>query len=235
MNDDEREVVLRRYDNALEAEMALEFVREHGVRARLQGSGTSAMLDRFTTVVDLRLVVPFDQRTAGQRALDAMEMDEDDVAASAQGREHRDPEGAPYRDRGASSSAESEDARDVRYRRGVIVGLVFPGGAHLYARQHTLGWLLFAAVVGAWFAGAVTGLRWLGLTGFLLVAFDLVHGAIAVRRHNERRGATARAQVAQGLIAAAAASLASFALLGSSVSPPTDALGRPLDAPAPAR
>jgi hypothetical protein len=235
MSDEEHEVVLRRYDNALEAEMALDFLREHGVRARLQGSGTSAMLDRFTTVVDLRLVVPLDQRTAGQRALDAMAMDEDEVAASAEGREDPSPEGAPYRDPRADLRAEDRTPRDLRYRRGVIVGLVFPGGAHLYARQETLGWILFAAIVMSWVAGAVTSLRGLGLTGFLLVAFDLFHGAMAVGRHNEGRDAPARTQVLQGLLAAALASIASFALLGSSLSPPTDALGRPLDAPAPAQ
>ena len=98
-----------------------------------------------------------------------------------------------------------------------------------------MGWWVWAGWWGGWGAGRGTGLRWLGLTGFLLVALDLVHGAIAVGRHNEGRGVPARTQVVHGLLAAAVASLASFALLGSSLSPPTDALGRPLDAPAPAR
>jgi hypothetical protein len=219
MMDVDDEVELRRYDSAFDAELALGFLREHGVRARLKGSGTSSILDRFTTVVDIRLVVPRASREAGERALEAMSMNEDEAMASARGRE--EPAGAvPYRGAGPTADDDGPVIHDQRYRRGVIVGVVFPGGAHLYARQAVMGWILFAAILGFWVVGAVTGQRWMGLAGFLLGFYDIAHGVLAVERHNAGKDPPARAQVVHGLFAVLAMSVASMVLVA--IRPPRD-------------
>ncbi|MDP3277970.1 MAG: hypothetical protein Q8Q09_22485 [Deltaproteobacteria bacterium] len=206
--DDETEV--GRFDNAMEAEMSLSFLREHGLRARLTGRGTANLLDRFTTVIDLRLMVPTLQAHEAREALEAMIVSDEEAEAIATERDKslQDPsDEAPYRAHGAVPETYGAHTNDVRYARGVIVGLVFPGGAHLYARSAVMGWMLCAAILGLFIVGAVMQQRWMGIAAFLLIIYDLAHGVWAVRRHNHGYDPTSATQVTHGLIAIMAASV----------------------------
>ena len=229
----EDEVELRRFDSAFDAELALDFVREHGVRARLKGSGTTHILDRFTTVVDLRLMVPASEREAGMAALEAMELDDEAADEAAQKRlDDEASAGAAYRERRATTQDDGPTPKDFRYRSGAIVGVAWFGGAHLNARQSVLGWFLFAVMWALLIAAVSTGQAWLIVTFTMLWIYDIAHGILAVDVHNSGKRVEPKTQLVHGMAVLLVASLASMALVA--VRPPR----RPADeelAPAPAR
>jgi hypothetical protein len=212
---DEDEVELRRFDNAFDAELALAFVREHGVRARLKGSGTTHLLDRFTSVVDLRLVVPAGEREAGMAALEAMELGEQssDEAAHPRLDEEELHGDVPYRERRSNRHEDAPSRKDVRYRRGAIVGVAWFGGAHLNARQSVLGWFLCVAMWTLLLAAVTTGKPWLIVTFTMLWLYDIAHGIVAVDLHNEGKRVEPKMQLLHGLVVLLVASLASMALV----------------------
>lgn len=229
---DEDEVELRRFDNVMEAEMALDFVREHGVRARLRGSGTNHILDRFTTVVDLRLVVPASERADGIAALDAMTSDEDSADEAAQKRlDDEQSDGVAYRARRAMNEDDGPVRKDVRYRRGAVVSVVWFGAAHLNARQSVLGAFLFVVMWVLLFFAVSTRTPWMIVAFVMLWIYDIAHGAIAVDGYNAGKRVPAKTQLLHGLTVLLVASLASMALVA--VRPPRRAPDEDL-APVPA-
>lgn len=229
----EDEVELRRFDSAFDAELALGFVREHGVRARLKGSGTTHLLDRFTTVVDLRLMVPASERDAGIAALEAMELDDEAAEEAAQKRlDESASGGAAYRERRATTEDDGPALKDFRYRSGAVVGVMWFGGAHLNARQSVLGWFLFVVMWALLITALRTGVAWMIVTFGMLLFYDIAHGILAVDVHNSGKRVEAKTQLLHGLTVLLVASLASMALVA--VRPPR----RPVDgelAPSPAR
>jgi len=212
---EEDEVELKRFDNAFDAELALAFLREHDVRARLKGSGTSSMLDRFTIVVDIRLMVPRSEQEAGQRALEAMTLDEEAAESVAEKRADESLRDSAYRSRRESEEDDGPVVRDFRYRRGVIVGVLIAGAAHIHARQAVLGGIIFVSVVTLLVAGVSTGRLWTGPAAMMLIVYDIAHGVIAVDQHNAGRDPSARAQLIHGLLAVVVASLAGMALVAA--------------------
>jgi hypothetical protein len=212
----EDEVELRRFDSAFDAELALEFVREHGVRARLKGSGTTHILDRFTTVVDLRLMVPAGEREAGMAALAAMELDDASADEAAQRRLDDEARGgAAYRERRANTQDDAPSRKDFRYRSGAVVGVAWFGGAHLNARQSVLGWFLFAVMWTLLIAAVSTGKPWLIVTFTMLWMYDIAHGILAVDLHNAGKRVEPKIQLLHGLAVLLVASLASMALVAA--------------------
>lgn len=212
---EEDEVELRRFDNAFDAELALAFLREHDVRARLKGTGTSALLDRFTIVVDIRLMVARADQEAGLRALEAMTLDDESADAVAAQRADDELRESAYRARRETEEDDGPKVRDFRYRRGVVVGVLFAGAAHVHARQPVMGAILFVAVWSLILWGTRAGLLWTGPAAMMLVVYDIAHGVIAVDQHNAGRDASSRAQVVHGLFAVLVASLAGMALVAA--------------------
>lgn len=212
---EEDEVELRRFDNAFDAELALAFLREHDVRARLKGTGTSGILDRFTIVVDIRLMVASSDREAGIRALEAMTLDEESAETVAERRADEEVRDAAYRARRESEEDDGPKVRDFRYRRGVVVGAMLAGAAHVHARQPILGGIIFVSVWSFVIAGAISGLLWTGPAAMMLVVYDIAHGVIAVDQHNAGRVASGRAQLIHGLLAVLVASLAGMVLVAA--------------------
>jgi hypothetical protein len=137
-----------------------------------------------------------------------------------------------YRARPRSEDDDGPPVRDLRYRRGVIVGVAIPGGAHLYARQSVLGWMLFASVLGLFIVGGATGVLWTGPAGLMLMVYDIAHGVLAVEQHNLGRDPSPRAQALHGLVALAVASLAAVALV--TARPPKPAQKEPAPSLVPA-
>ncbi len=191
-------VVLRRFDDGLEAQMALDFLRDHGVRVALQGnSGSTSVLNRFDTVLDVRLVVPRGELARGVEVLGAMLVPEP-VAAL---------EGGPYR---SSLGPPDDDVVRARSRRAaVVLAFAVPiGGGHFYARHHTSGALLALGTAGTFLAGLVASAPWLTLASLLLVTADAFGAVVAVRRYNEGRTAAPEAQALFALAAFGASILA---------------------------
>ncbi|HEX7664017.1 MAG TPA: DUF2007 domain-containing protein [Polyangiaceae bacterium] len=70
---DEEWVELRRYNDPIEADMAKDFLETSGVRVLTRGnSGVTGVLNRFDTVLDIRLVVPKSELDEAREALEAL-------------------------------------------------------------------------------------------------------------------------------------------------------------------
>src|SRR2546427_12155063 len=76
-------VELRRFDDRMAAQMAIDFLRDSGIEVETRGSALDAPLDRFATIVDVRLLVHAAQRREAEEALRAMETAVPDLDAAA--------------------------------------------------------------------------------------------------------------------------------------------------------
>lgn len=67
-------VCVRAYATPVAAELARDFLREHGVRALLRGNSvTVSVLNGIGSLPDIRLMVPRDETEHATEVLDAME------------------------------------------------------------------------------------------------------------------------------------------------------------------
>ena len=173
---DEKEpewITVRSFDDPIEDEITTQFLKDHGIPVSLQGnSGSTAILNRFTTVLDIRVTVPATHLDEARDALEAL-------AASS-------PE-QPFR----GKSPPTEMDAPVRKRSGaaafILAFLVPIGSGHFYA-QHTAGAIVLASgIVGGWLGILVGGRPELAVASGLLVALDAVGAPLAVKRLREGR------------------------------------------------
>jgi len=214
-------VVLRRYDDATLAQIALDFLRDSGVSVALQGnSGATSILNRFDTVLDIRLVVPSDELEHAREALQALTPSADQLEPEPP-REGEHGWHGPYRANRARALAHKDDgdhAPPRRFRRAAIV-LAFAvpiGGAHFYARHNHAGAVFAIATVLYFFAGISVGATAFVVAATILVALDAAFGLRAVARHNEGRIPAPRSQVATAVACAVAALTAGVVLTSAS-------------------
>ncbi len=67
-------VELRRFNDPLEADMAKDFLEQSGVPVLVRGnSGATGVLNRFDTILDIRLTVPETKLAIAKEALEAMQ------------------------------------------------------------------------------------------------------------------------------------------------------------------
>ncbi len=191
-------VLLRRYDDGLAAQIALDFLRDHGVPVALRGnSGSMAVLNRFDTVLDVRLVVRQRHLESALEALEALEA----PGAPIEAREELLPiSGHPYRD--------VQNAVEIspRYRRAAFaLALMLPiGSGHFYAGENVAG-VVFAIAIASCALSAHAA------AAIFVVACDALTSPSAVERHNAAKPASRSAQALRALacvaVAIAAASL----------------------------
>src|SRR4051812_35494242 len=135
-------VVVRHFDDGMAAEIALNFLRDHDVTVATQGSTTNGVLNRFTTVVDIRLVVPRSELERAHEVLHAMDAPDETLAVDgppASVDDEAAPGASPYR---ATRALAKRDAPTLapRYRSGpIVLAFVVPGGGHFYARHNRTG------------------------------------------------------------------------------------------------
>jgi hypothetical protein len=174
-------VELRRYDDNLEADIALNFLRDHGIAVKLHGnSGQTSVLNRFSTIVDIRLMVPAKSLRRARKTLEAMT--DADVERVPEAEEEEDPtSGHPYRDRKKTI----EKVRP-RYRRAALVlAIVLPiGSGHFYARHETTGIVLACSIALLGIGAIAERAAWLFLACVVLVLCDAIGSLRAVREHN---------------------------------------------------
>ena len=193
-------IELRQYVDPLQADLVKNFLREHGVRVSTRGDpGASAVLNRFMTIIDIRLDVPRSQLDAAQAALEAMETE----AAT----DH------PFRGNEQPGGPESIEPPARPPRKAIFaafLGLIFPFGAgHFYAHHNAAGTILGAGIVGGALGGFL-GRPILYRAAALLVAVDVIGAVWAVKRHNEQRIASETSQRRAALVAVALAFAATF-------------------------
>ena len=188
-------VLLRRYDDGLAAQIALDFLRDHGVPVAVRGnSGGVAVLNRFDTVLDVRLVVRQRHLESALEALEALEA----PGAPIEAREELLPiSGHPYRD--------VQNAVEIspRYRRAAFaLSLMMPiGSGHFYAGENVAG-LVFATAI------ASCALSGHAMAAIFVVACDALTSRSAVERHNAGKPASRSAQALRALACVAVAVVA---------------------------
>jgi hypothetical protein len=193
-------VLLRRYDDGLTAQIALDFLRDHGVPVAVRGnSGSLAMLNRFDTVLDVRLVVPHHHLESALEALSALEAPGTPIETS----EELVPiSGHPYRDLASAPEI------SPRYRRAAFaLALMMPiGSGHFYAGENVAG-VVFAIAIAA---SALSGHA---LAAVLVVACDAIGSLWAVQRHNAGGEPAARSAQALRALACVAVAIAASSLV----------------------
>ena len=200
-------VVVRRYDDGLNAQIALDFLRDHGVPVALRGnSGATAVLNRFDTVLDVRLVVRPKHLADALEALSALESPGTPIEA----RDELVPaSGHPYRD-----TTELDTEVRTRYRRAAFaLACMMPIGAgNFYAGENVAGTIFGAAI--AIFCAAAFATRTDGffVAAMFVVACDALTALAAVERHNAGAPASPRSQAIRASACAIVAALAAIVL-----------------------
>jgi hypothetical protein len=205
-------IVVRRYDDPIEAQMALDYLRTTGVPVALQGnSGATSILNRFDTVLDIRLVVPEDAVEDAHSALDALECPPPASDREAPYRGPLPPESSAVRKR----ARPQDDVKPRRRYRRAAFALAFAlpfGGGHFYA-QHGAAGAMFAAGALAGVIGSMVSQRPEPLLATLILALiDAMTSPSAVIRFNEERVPDAGRQRLLALLAIVVAYAAAWAL-----------------------
>ena len=188
-------VLLRRYDDGLAAQIALDFLRDHGVPVALRGnSGSMAVLNRFDTVLDVRLVV---RHRHLERALEALSALEAPGAPIESHKELAPISGHPYRDIRVAAEI------SPRYRRAAFaLALMLPiGSGHFYSGENVAG-MIFAGSIAA------CALSGHAVAAIFVVACDALTSLSAVERHNAGAPASRSTQALRALACVAVAVVA---------------------------
>lgn len=172
--DDEGDwIEVRRPTDPIDADMILDFLRQHNVRAAIRGNPHAIRMTWSQTSDVLRIVVAPGDVDKAREALIAM--------TSAGDR--------PFR--GASPV---EDARPERFEKprsalgaACLAVLVPIGGGHFYARHGAAGTILAAGVIGAVIGVVFGGRAELAQAWAVIVVADVLGSIWAVRRFNAKR------------------------------------------------
>ncbi len=209
-------MVVRRYDDGLNAQIALDFLRDHGVPVALRGnSGATAVLNRFDTILDVRLVVRQRHLRRALEALTALESPgtpietREELAGGTWSGADAPATGHPYRD----ALGREVEVR-ARYRRAAFaLAFMLPiGSGHFYAGENVAG-AVFGASVAAFAATAIaTRTDRFFLAAMFVVACDAITCLAAVARHNAGEPASPRAQAIRATACAVFAALAAVLL-----------------------
>jgi len=200
-------VLLRRYDDGFAAQIALDFLRDHGIPVGLRGnSGATAILNRFDTVLDVRLVV---REKHLPRALEALEALEAPGSPMESHKELAPVSGHPYRDTSEGAAPPRE-----RYRRAAFaLALMLPiGSGHFYAGENVAGGVFALAISLCAVAAIVMRTDAPALAAIFVVACDAITSRSAVERHNSGAPASGASQALRAL-ACVAIAVACAALL----------------------
>ncbi|MEO7110798.1 MAG: DUF2007 domain-containing protein, partial [Polyangiaceae bacterium] len=177
-------VELRRFNDPLEADMAKDFLEQSGVPVLVRGnSGVTGVLNRFDTILDIRLTVPEAKLAVAREALEAMQ-------TPARNEE-------PFRGFGHEKEATHDQADEngdapIPRKKSPFVAMGFAlmlpiGGGHMYAEHRAAGKIFgfFIIVFSAFAIFTHLAILWLGV--FALIAVDALFAPFAVSRYN--RGA----------------------------------------------
>ncbi|WP_394846025.1 DUF2007 domain-containing protein [Pendulispora brunnea] len=193
-------MTLRTFDDQISAEMMLNFLRDHDITVTVLGNSVATtMLNRFNTVLDIRLAVPRDELEQAREALQGFE-----------------PEGEleqlPFRGpapRAKTGGDEEDDDTPIRrrYRRAAfaLAWLLPFGSGHFYAQHSAAGVVFATAIVGNTLLMMATGNSNVGALTLLFVAADAITAPFAVARYNANRVPTASAQIKRALFTLLAA------------------------------
>jgi hypothetical protein len=165
-------IEVRRFDDPLEAQMAKDFLVDHGIRVGIRGnSGATGLLNRFTTVLDIRLVVPREDLESASEALEALRS-----APAAE---------SPFRGPRPLELAEERLVRRRSPAAAAVLSVLLPFGAgHLYAQHGAAAAVFFAGTCGALVVHVFAGRPAFLIAWAVLVVLDGLGAFFATRRYN---------------------------------------------------
>jgi len=207
---DEEWVVLKRYDDGLAAQIAKDFLTDHGIRVGIRGnSGATAVLNRFDTVLDVRLVVQHRDLGEAREALVALEA----PPPSPRGADAADddsPAGHPYR-----SLRAPKEERMPRYRRAAFaLALLVPiGSGHFYARESQAGVVFLSGILACVLGAVITQAAWPLVAAGVIVLGDAITAPSAVARYNAGALRSHGSQLARACLFVSVVLVATFALV----------------------
>lgn len=166
---------IKRFDDPLRADMERDFLRDHGIETRMRGnSGTTSVLNRFSTIVDIRMDVPRETFELAKETLEALDAGE----ATEQ----------PFRGRVPASPESEKYVAPRKPAAAMMLGFIVPIGAgHFYARHGAAGAILLSGVLGSFFGFMFKGDPRLGIAWGIIVAADILGSYAAVKRYNAGR------------------------------------------------
>jgi hypothetical protein len=175
--DEDEWVELRRFDDPLRADMVKNFLRAHGVHVGMRGDpGVTAVLNRFATIVDIRLDVRQSELVSAREALAAMEAEGVDQ---------------PFRGGHRVETEEVAEDKEPAPRKtafAIFLAMLFPIGAgHFYAGHTAAGTLLGAGIVAGGLGGFLGDRPELFHAAAILLVIDIALSHWAVKRHNASR------------------------------------------------
>jgi hypothetical protein len=167
--------------------MAIDYLRGLDLRVALRGnSGATSILNRFDTVLDIRVVVPDSEEEEARAALEALEAPPaSDRLAPYRG--SLPPEGSRTRVRARAGDDAATPKR--RYKRAAFVlAFTLPfGGGHFYAQHGPAGAMLAAGIVGGVLGSMAAQRSEPIVASCLLVLVDMFTSPRAVERYNDGR------------------------------------------------
>ena len=197
-------VVLRRLHDPIEAEMAVEFLRQHDVPVAMQGSAVAGVLNGYGVVPDLRILVPRDVVDSAERALEAMAAPaealldgEDDPSRAGDADEDELPPRAAL----ITASSPLDTYREVpsaraptnatrRTRAEVVRAAIFvPGGGHFCVGARSAGAFFAMSVIGCVGVALITQAWALALAVPAILAADATLAMQIAQRPSHARSA----------------------------------------------
>jgi hypothetical protein len=180
-NPEEKWIELRRFNDPLEADMAKDFLESSGVPVLVRGnSGVTGVLNRFDTIVDIRLTVPETKLAVAREALEAMQ-------TPARTEE-------PFRGFGHERETSHEQADEngdapIPRKKSPFVAMGFAlmlpiGGGHFYAGHQAAGKIFAVYIIGMSLLTIFSGHPALWPAVLALIAIDLLACPFAVNRFN---------------------------------------------------
>lgn len=177
-------VELRRFNDPLEADMAKDFLEQSGVPVLVRGnSGVTGVLNRFDTILDIRLTVPEAKLAVAREALEAMQ-------TPARTEE-------PFRGFGHEKEARHEDADEngdapIPRKKSPFLAMGFAlmlpiGAGHMYAGHQAAGKIFAVSIIGMTLLAMFADHGSWAAAVFTLIAIDVLGSPFAVNRYN--RGA----------------------------------------------
>lgn len=178
---EEKWIELRRYNDPLEADMAKDFLEQSGVPVLVRGnSGVTGVLNRFDTILDIRLTVPESKMMIAREALEAMQ-----TPARTED---------PFRGFGHEKEATHDDADEngdapIPRKKSPFLAMGFAlmvpvGGGHLYAGHQAAGKIFAVFIIGMSLLAISSGHPVLWAAVFSLIAIDALASPFAVDRFN---------------------------------------------------
>lgn len=178
--DDDEWVTVASFDDPVEAEMTCDFLKTHGIAIRQLGNAPQvAVLNRFQTIVDIRIAVRPDDVEEAKEALAAMRSERSDTHP------YRGPSEDSASAKEREGDADDKGPKKKTRRAAFALALLLPiGSGHFYAQHGAAATILLAGILGGMIATIAGRAPWAFVASVILVAGDALLSPLAVARHN---------------------------------------------------